>query len=545
MSNKQALFDVCIIGSGAGGAPVASELAKKGLRVAILERGVNYSGRDIRKDEFTVCRKPMFQPNKDMGIREILYGNAPAIFENQLWTATCVGGGTRVMSGFFFRMKEEDFTPLTNYGDIQGATHQNWPIRYKDLALYYDKVESDTGISGSPEAMPGRVKPFPFPPLKAHPASVLIDRACNALGYHSFTTPRAVLSRDEQEQDRGECSYSGFCGSYACMTGAKGSTHETYIKKALATGNVTLLDKHYVYRLQTKGNQITAAHYFDKDNIPGKIQARIFVLACSSIETARLLLNSHSSDFPDGLANSSGQVGKNLTFTVPCEVTGFFDKTLFPKPNVSPSPFVQRSIQDFHSLNETELAYKRGGTVVFILPHPNPIQRMILLSYNERGERIYGIKLKEKTRNFFIYNHLQSDTFIDFLPNPATSITISKKIRDQCGIPAAKISIQPHVQNLMASQIIARKIAIIFQTMGAQQVIYNSSPFTAGELQNGTCRFGDDPKTSVLDSNCRSHNIKNLFITDGSFMPSGLPIPSTFTIMANSLRVSEYILRKG
>lgn len=236
---------------------------------------------------------------------------------------------------------------------------------------------------------------------------------------------------------------------------------------------------------------------------------------------------------------------KNLAFWFPCEVTGFFPKGLFPEPKDCPSPFVQRSIQDFHMLNNSELKYKRGGTVIFLLPHPNPINRMTSLSYNETGGRVFGAALKQKAREYFKYNHLQSDTFIDFLPNTKTFVTLSKNIRDYWEIPAAKISIQPHRENIKASQCIAVKIAEIFQSMGAVGMHYNPSPFTAGEVQQGTCRFGDDPKTSVLDQNCRSHDIKNLYVTDSSFMPAGLPIPPTFTIMANSLRVGEYIYKNG
>ena len=536
-------FDICIIGSGAGGTPVAAKLAEKGLRVAILERGENYSGRDIHKDEFTVCRMPMFRPDKEKGIREIHYGDTSLQTSNHLWAGVCVGGGTRIMSGFFFRLKEEDFTPLSTFGPVENATHQDWPIRYKDLEPYYDRVEADIGVSGFAGAMPDNKKPFPFPPLNAHPVSTLIDKACRGFGYHPFPTPRAVLS--QEFNDRGVCSYSGFCGSYACMTGAKGSTHETYIKTALETGNATLLDRYYVYRLESQGGRITHAHYFDQDNIPGKISARVFILACSSIETPRLLLNSHSPEFPQGLANTSGQVGKNLTFTMPCEVTGFFPKGLFPEPKDSPSPFVQRSMQDFHRLNNGELKYNRGGTVIFLLPHPNPINRMIALSYNETGERVFGAALKQKAKEYFNYNHLQSDTFIDFLPNPKTYVTLSKNVADYWGIPSAKISIQPHQENIKASRAMAVKIAEIYKSMGAVGIQYNPSPFTAGEIQQGTCRIGNNPKNSVLDSNCRSHDIKNLYITDSSFMPSGIPIPPTFTIIANSLRVGEYIYKNG
>lgn len=543
MSDRGKLFDVCVIGSGAGGAPAAANLARKGLKVVLLERGKNFSSGDIQKDELAICRKPALRPDHQRGVREIFYGTAPAIKSNHLWTGACVGGGTRVMSGFFFRMKEEDFKPHSNFGTIEGATHEDWPLTYHDLAAYYDKVESDVGVSGLAKVTPGQKRPFSFPPLNPHPSCQFIDKACNELGLHSFPTPRAVLS--QKWKGRGECSYSGFCGSYACMTGAKGSTDETYIKRGLASGKLTLLPGYCVYKLETRGEKITTACYFDKDNVPGKVRARIFIVACSAIETARLLLNSHTPEHPRGLSNSSGEVGKNLTFTVPCEVTGFFNTALWPSPSEVPSPFVQRTIQDYHNLDTEGLSYKRGGSVLFILPHPNPINRMIILSYDERGRRVFGAELKDKVREYFNYNHLQTDTFIEYLPNPKTFVSLSHNVRDYWGIPGAKVHFQPHTQNLIASQVIAQNVARIFQVMGAEKISYNPNPFTAGEVQQGTCRFGDDPKTSVLDRNCRSHDIKNLFVTDGSFMPSGLPVPPTFTIMANSLRVSDYIYRNG
>ncbi len=545
MSSLSKKYDVCVIGSGAGGAPLAWSLAKRGLSVVLLERGKRYSPRDIPKDEYAVCRKPLFRPSRTEGLREIHYGSASSLNANYLWTATCVGGATRVMSGFFLPMNEEDFAPRSRFGSVPEASHQGWPITYNDLAPYYDQVEAALGMSGNALRTPHQEKEFSCPALEAHPCSQLIDRSCKELGYSPFPTPRAVLSVDWPEKDRGKCSYSGFCGSYGCLTGAKGSTHETYIPWAEKTGNLTLLQQHYVYRLESQGTKVTAASCFDKDGVPIRIKARLFVCAASTIESARLLLNSHSTTFAQGLANRSGQVGKNLSFTIPCEVTGYFDKDLFPSASQSNSPFVQRTIQDFHTLDNPGLTYARGGSVIFLLPHPNPIQRMISLSYGPNGKRILGKTLKERARRYFSFNHLQSDSFIEFLPNPKTFITLSQNTRDIWGIPSARIAIHHHPQNILASQIMAQKIAGLYQHMGARYAEYNPNLFTAGELQQGTCRFGDDPTTSVLDPNCQSHDVPNLYVTDGSFMPSGLPVPSTFTIMANSLRVADHIYKKG
>lgn len=532
-------YDICVIGSGAGGAPVAAALARKGLRVVMLERGKDLTARDTAKDEFSVCRNSVLQPDWERGKRELHYGNASVMEENYLWTGTCVGGGTRIMSGFFFPMKREDFKPLTNFGRLEGASHQDWPITYDDLEPYYYQVEKDVGISGYKNGIPD--KNSRIPPLKEHLVSSLIDSSCHVLGYNSIPTPRAILSKEYK--GRGECSYSGFCGSYACNTGAKASTSDTYVKTAIETGKMDLLDEHYVFKLISSGNQIKEAWYFDRNNVPGKIKAKVFVLACSSIETARLLLNSHNDDYQNGLANSSGQVGKNLTFTIPCEVTGFFPKDKFLSPGEGDSPFIQRSIQDLHTLDSHELKYKRGGTVIFIFPHANPIQRMVSLSYSVNGERVLGADLKRKAKEYFNYNHVLSDTFIEYLPNPDTFVSVSKIVRDFWGIPSANISIRPHFENIKSQQIMAKKIAEIYQEMGAKAIHFNPSPYTAGELQQGTCRFGNDPKTSVLNSQCRSHDIKNLYITDASFMPSGIPVPSTYTIMANALRVAKYIYK--
>jgi choline dehydrogenase-like flavoprotein len=300
-----------------------------------------------------------------------------------------------------------------------------------------------------------------------------------------------------------------------------------------------------VYRLESRGDRITAARFFGPDSIPGEIRASVFVLACGAIETARLLLNSRSVRFPTGLANSSGQVGKNLTFTVPSEVTGYFPKDSFPPDHLRDSPFVQCAIQDFHNLPPSAPHYPRGGTVVFLLPHPNPIRRAILHSYDDAGRRVWGTKLKERLRDFFDYYHIQSDTFIEFLPNPGTHVTLSRSVRDSRGIPAAAVSIRHHPENRWASQRLAVEIARIYRAMGAVRAVYRPSLYTAGELQHGTCRFGTDPRTCVLNPHCRSHDIRNLYVTDGSFMPSGIPVTSTLTIMANALRIAGHIHGAG
>ncbi len=540
--NKK-IYDVCVIGSGAGGAPLAYELASRGLNVVILERGKQYTPKDFTVDEFMMCRKDMLSPGLNEGAREIKYGDNEPIRCNHLWTGTCAGGGTVRMSGFCLPMKSGDFKPLTNNGRFKNSTYTDWPITLDDLSPYYEKVEKEIGVSGDANTTPDRLQnnAFPFPPLKTHPFSKLIDRACQELGYHPFPIPRLVLSKEWNE--RKECGYCGFCGSYGCGRRAKGSVLVTYLKKAGELSNADLLPEHYVYKLKTDGNRIVSACYFNPEKGTGEVKADTYVLACSAIETARLLLNSWTSGHSNGLANSSGQVGKNLAFQFPSEVDGYFLASLLPSNHLAETPFVDRALQDLYCLKNQGLQYPKGGTVIFLLPHPNPIQKAISLSYDEKGNRVYGFALKQKMADYFQYTHLISDTFIEFITNPQTFITISKRYKDSWGIAAAKVSIVPHEENIKTMRFMAQKIAEIYKIMGAQKAIFNSNPFTAGECQQGTCRFGNDPKISVLNSDCRCHDVKNLYITDSSFMPSGISVPPVFTIMANSLRVADRLYR--
>ena len=169
---------------------------------------------------------------------------------------------------------------------------------------------------------------------------------------------------------------------------------------------------------------------------------------------------------------------------------------------------------------------------------------MINLSY-VNGQRIWGSELRKRAEDFFSWHHIMTDTFIEYLPGPHTGISLSSTQRDIFGLPVAKIRYAPHPANSASQQQLAKYLSEFFYAMGAQGVSFSDNPFTAGEVQTGTARFGSDPETSVLNPQCRSHELKNLYVCDGSFMPSGIPIPPTFTIMANAHRVAEYIAQNG
>lgn len=517
-------YDVCVVGSGAGGAPLAWSLAMRGLKVLLLEKGSDFDAKGSLKDELSLCTESPFIPKGISGLREVHYGDH-RLFERHLWMGCTVGGGTRIMSGFFLPMNEKDFTPRSSFGSPQGATHEDWPIGLTDLQPYYDLVEKQVGIS--PSAVTGAK------PLQAHGASEFLRSGCERLGIQTAQTPRAILT--SEKGDRGSCSYSGLCGSYPCTTGAKGSTRDSYVADAVKTGNCTLLTGRDVIKLNYKSNAITSVEAIGPTGLE-RYNATTFVLALSAIETARLLLHSRSG----GLANSSGQVGKNLTFTVPSEVTASFKRRTFPDPTMGKSPFVLRYTDFFRELPYPQLSYKHGGSVLFIFPHPNLINRAKALSYDDTGKRIIGSALKKRMEQWYKQVHITTDTFIDYLPWKGSSVSLSRK-RDLFGRPIAKVHYTPHPSSQERASVVGFNLKEMFKTMGPENVHINPNLYTAGELQHGTCRFGDSPKYSVLNANCRTHDLKNCYVTDASFFPSGISVPSTFTIMANSLRVAETI----
>lgn len=541
MAVTDRVCDVCVVGSGAGGAPLACALAQRGLDVVMLERGPQYDAAEFEVDELWMCRRDAFVPSPDDGLREVIYGDEPAVQESHLWSGSCVGGGTVRMSGFFLRMRREDFVPVSTYGSVAGATATDWPIGLADLEPYYQQVEEDVGVSGDAAQMPvPRERPFPLPALPAHPSAGLLDKGCEALGYHAFPTPRAVLS--EPYRGREACGHNGFCGGYGCAAQAKGGAHVTYVPQGLRTGNLELRTGTKVCRIDSTGDKATGVRYVTASGEAGTVRADTFVVACSAIESARLLLNSATTRHPAGLANSSCQVGRNLAFQMPCEVLGRFEATALPSDHLELTPHVQRTTESLRDLGDQSPGYRRGGAIVFMLAHPNPIHRAVALSYDRRGGRVFGQALKRRLHDYYRYVHLASDTFLDYLPNEFSRVSVSRSIRDNDGIPVARVVVRPHPTALQAANVMATRIGALYRAMGAVGAEFNTSPFTAGECQQGTCRFGTDPGSSVLDPFCRTHDVRNLYITDGSFIPSGLVVPPAFTIMANSLRVADHIL---
>ena len=324
MENNENIYDVCIIGSGAGAGPIAYELSKAAFKVIVLEKGPWIKTADFVKDEIVSSRRSVYTPQlrdepqviekKDSNGEWNAISNY--IQGSNMWNGNCVGGSSNFMSGFFGRLKPKDFRLLSTYGSIEGANITDWPIQYEDLEPYYAKAEKIVGVSGKvvphSQQEPRSTADFPYPPLLENVAAQWIDKAAKKLHYESIPLPRAILSR--AKEDRNPCYYSGFCGSYGCSSNAKGSSRAALLNEALKTNNLHIIDLAKVYKLEETDYKITAAHYHSVNGKDKKIKAKVFVVAAQAIETCRLLLSSPSMNFPYGIANNHQQVGKNLIF---------------------------------------------------------------------------------------------------------------------------------------------------------------------------------------------------------------------------------------
>ena len=560
MSNAKPIYDVVVVGSGAGAGPVIYELTRAGFRVLVLEKGPWYRTGHFRKDELVATRRSVYTPPLQKEFHSLHYTDpmGQTVEESTYdtgwdwWNGNMVGGSSNLMSGYFQRMKPMDFRLLSQFGEIPGAHMADWPITYNDLEPYYIKVEQLVGISGRvvPHrfAEPRSTPDFPYPPLKENKVSQLIDQAARQTGYEIIPTPRAILSRDRNQ--RQACYYSNFCGSYGCASDAKGSARVALIRDALRTGNLNLVTGAHVYHLETDGrHRIRQAWYMDPEGKRHSVEARLFVVAAQAVESVRLLLLSRNKEYPKGIGNSYGQVGKNMIFSAGGTGSGEFhrdsmDPDLF-RQLTEPGVFVNRSMHHFYTYQDPETGKTvKGGTVDFLWEHANPVPRALRQMW-EGNRLIWGPRLKQKTHDYFTrIRRLNVEIFTDWIPHEGSFVTLSKKYKDFRGLPVAQIGIDGHPANLKPARYLADRTREILEKMGLKNIRFSLSAQPPSNLQAGGLRFGSRPANSVLDPFCRVHDSHNLFVTDGSFMPTGGSLPFTWTIYANSFRVAEYIRKQ-
>ncbi len=553
-------YDVCVIGSGAGAGPIAYELSMSGYSVVVLEKGPWFKEQDFSKDEINCCRRSVYTPNlKDErhvieDLNDENQWEAESTFDSgrNFWNGSMVGGSSNLMSGFFHRLKPEDFRLLSEFGAIEGANIVDWPITYDELEPYYTKVERIVGVSGRivshPNLEPRSSDDFPFPPLAEHPISDWFDEACANLGVHPIPIPRAIISR--QHSGRNPCYYSNYCGSYGCFSGAKGSSRAALLDQAVATGKCEIRPDSFVYKLTNdQTGKVNGVEYYDRDGKSQRVDARIYVVACQAIETSRLLLMSSGPKHPNGLANNSSQVGKNLLFSGGGTGAGDFLFENYTSGEIyklkTRGLFVNRALQDWYFIDDPKFNGRvKGGTVDFLLRHANPISRANLQKWGEDG-LVWGTELKNKLKSHFTGGrYLRFEIFNDWLPTNDCFVSLDPEVTDKWGKPVARCRIGYHEQDLKVGHHIAEKSEMVLREMGAENIRSSVSGSPSTNLVAGGCRFGNDPETSVLNADCQAYDVDNLYVTDGSFMPTGGSVTYTWSIYANSFRVADIIKKR-
>ena len=554
MSRPQ--YDVVIVGSGASGGAVAHTLTEAGYNVAVLEKGRLLRREAFSKDELAYCRRDIVTPSlfdEYHTIEERVDGKwetTPTYDSGwSFWNGNVVGGSSNFMSGMLHRMHPDDFRLKSKYGAIEGANVVDWPISYEEMEPYYLKAEELVGISGKYQkhlAEPPRSTPdFTQPPTSENAVVKLLDKSCRALDITPLVTPRAVLSRKKGHRDA--CYYSNFCGSYGCSSGAKGSSREALLMPALATGKLTLLSNTYVKSLHTSQKE-RVDYAVVVDTVTGKekkIYADIFVVAAQAHESARLLLNSANALHPDGLGNSSGELGKNLIFSAGGSGQGELHadslKEIRFDELMQTGLFVNRSILDWYFIDHWWDGKFKGGSVEFMFEHQNIISRA-RKNNEENGRMVWGAALGEKLFDRFTKSkNIRFEIFNDWLPHDNCFVSLDKTHKDKYGMPVGKLRIEGHPHDLKVGRYIAKKCEKVLEEMGAKNVYSSVSSAPPQNLVAGGCRFGDDPKSSVLNKECRSHDVENLYVADASFMPTGGSVPYTWTIYANAFRVADHI----
>lgn len=508
--------DVVIVGAGAAGGVLAKELSEAGLSVVVLEAGpFRDVQQDFASDELTM-QKLGWEDTR------IVDGKDPLTMGHNN-SGRGIGGGTVHFTGVFLRFHDIDFRART----LDGVA-EDWPITYEDLKPYYDKIEKDIAVSGPKEFPWGNFAgPYPYP--ERHPTSPnaeLFQKACTALAIRTVVPPLAILSAPFE--GRPPCINRGFCNQ-GCMPNAKYSGLIVHIPKAIDAGAVVLADCMVTQILMGSDGRAQGVE-FVHGGVPFRQKARLVIVSAYSVETPRLLLNSATAQFPDGLANSSGWVGRGFMTHSSYDVYGKFDEEV----RIYKGTPVLATTQEFYRTNPAR-GFVKGYTL-----HAHgarPVEFAKGISKSEEGP-VWGKKLRDTLLNYNYYNRV---TMVgEVLPDANNRVTLSDE-KDEYGIPRAKVTFSLGENDRKLIDHAVEMMRSIVKAGGGSPEY--TVPDTAHLM--GGCRMGDDPSKSVVNSYGQSHDIPNLYVCDASiFVTSGGGNP-TNTVMALAARTAEYIIDKA
>jgi choline dehydrogenase-like flavoprotein len=556
MLRRQAPYDVCIVGSGAGGGMAAYALARAGARVVMLEAGpawyASKNSQMLTPSYATPMRgrathtRPFGEYDACDGGWEIdgePYTRASGT-RFDWWRGRMLGGRTNHWGRISLRFGPEDFR-----GKTRDGLGDDWPIAYEDLAPFYDQVDDLIGVFGSKEGIHNEPDGKFQPPPKPRCYELLVKKASDNL---KITCIPARLSITTQAKPgRQACHYCGQCNR-GCSVKANFSSPDVLIAPALATGRLTLLTNSMAREVTVGPDGLaTGISYIDKASGEERhVAARVVVLAASAFESARLLLNSKSSRFPQGLANSSGVVGKYITDTTGTDVSGYIPSM------VDHIPHNEDGVGGMHVympwwLDNKKLDFPRGYHIeVGGGLHP-PAYGFMGGIQRYPGKGGYGAKLKEDYRRYY-------GATIGFsgrgeqIPNDKCYTEIDPNVVDKFGIPVLRFHWEwsdhelnqvKHMQETFRA-LIHEMGGTPFSAMPTKEQGYGIAPGGRIIHELGGVRMGADPKTSALNANCQAHDCKNLFVADGGPFVTQADKNPTWTILALSWRTADYIAQQ-
>lgn len=502
---------VVIIGSGAGGGTLGNELVQKGIDVVILEAGNRIEHEDFINDEWDSFKQLAWLDKRTAsgGWRVAKdFPNLPA------WIVKAVGGTTTHWAGASLRFQEHEFKTKTHYGEVKGANLLDWPISLAEMEPYYDRAEDKMGVTRTHniEGLPGNNN---FKVLKA---------GADKLGYKECHTGHMAINSADRD-DRMSCQQTGFCFQ-GCKWGAKWSTLYTEIPKGEATGRLEVRPNSHVVKIEhDKNGKVTGVVYADKDGKLQEQKARIVAVAGNSIESPRLLLNSHSSMFSDGLANSSGQVGKNYMRHTTGSVYGVFEKPVHMYRGTTMAGIIRDEARHDPSRGFA------GGYELETLSLGLPFMAAFLDPGGWGRSFTSAMDDYVRMAGMWIVG--------EDMPQEQNGVKLHKELKDQYGMPAPDVWFTDHPNDIAMRNHAYQQGMALYASVGAIRS-FPTPPYPSTH-NLGTNRMSEKASDGVVNKHGQTHDIKNLFVSDGSQFTTGGAENPTLTIVALAIRQAEYI----
>ncbi|SHF74018.1 Choline dehydrogenase [Litoreibacter ascidiaceicola] len=502
---------VVIIGTGAGGGVLANELAQKGVSVVALEAGGRYLPEDYVNDEWeSFGQLAWVDARTTSGDWRVAkdFSGLPA------WIVKAVGGTTTHWAGASLRFQPHEWKAKTTYGDVQGANLLDWPIDADEMDPWYTLAEDKLGVTrtGDRPGLPGSNNYLVF------------EKGAKALGYEEVHTGRMAINSDEN-RDRTMCQQTGFCFQ-GCKWGAKWSAAYTDIPEGEATGNLEVRDHAHVARiLHDDTGKVTGVEYFDKEGTLQTQMARVVCVAGNSFESPRILLNSASEMYPDGMANSSGQVGRNYMRHMTGSVYAVFDKPVKMWRGTTMAGIIQDE-----SKHDPERGFV-GGYELETLSLGLPFMAAFL------DPGAWG---REFTSALDAYENMAGMWIVgEDMPQETNRVTINHDVKDQWGLPVVNVHFDDHPNDIAMRNHAYQQGQAVYDAVGATRT-FPTPPYPSTH-NLGTNRMSEDPRDGVVNKWGQTHDIANLFVSDGSQFTTGASENPTLTIVALAIRQADHL----